>query len=1141
MNLKKITSMFVILVLMINILSILSISTLAENDSQCYSTNDHILSIPEITAATDSAEQVTPSVIDEPWFKASGSNEQEPEQKPEPEQKEKEKHYGDIQKKVVDASANFSPIRHTRISEYRSHLITEQEVLDMKSKVGVRAPGKNYNLLFNGLGTGLAPPTEQEWSAMVGNIEVVDEPLSAALPASLDHSTSPYFPPVRSQASQGSCAAWATTYYAATYVQAKDNGWTQASAGNNNQIMSPAWSYNKVNSGHDSGSWTWTNYYLLRDIGGVTWTNMPYNEFDNISWGSEAAWRQAPKYRLGDFKWTSPKNIDVLKSWLNDGYVLPMALDAGEYSALGTGDDTISSNEYSSSTSNHANTIVGYDDTKEADGDLGAFKIVNSWGSSWGSSWGGNGYYWMTYKAFAELLPSVIICYDKVDYEPALVTTWNFTQNCSRDADITVGFGNPANPDDSIVPYLLGGLHNYPNFMCLDITEFQAGIGLNTFFLEVDSGVNNTYVSSFKLELYKNGYLGKSPSLISNESTEVPKMTPCVVTNSFLEYYVSIDTPKENDWYAGNLTCNGSANASISKIVLFEDFETEFPGDWVVGDSNILYGADYWGTSTSKFKNGSHSGWCAAVQEPIFEQDFDLGGSSPSGWTTFSANTTTSQPWALENDGYEFLFDTDDYAAVCDSDAAGPGTNITEWLYTNTSFNASQYTNLYLEFLLIYDYYDGDEYAQVLFANGSSYPNFMVLRTWTTDTAGMQWINLSSAAGENEVYIAFRYHGTYDYYMLVDDVGVFTNSSSNKYDPNINAYVYHSVELAEYDSIDLSYDYWLDSEQNSDKLYAIYFSGGSWTFLDEHNGTSNGWNTSNLSIPNTTTHIGFIFFSDSSGSDYEGAYLDNIRLVGYSTLQSIELFVGSSPWLFVNGTTSWNITINTTKYSDGLQDISVRARYGYNYSYADSSFKVDNTPPNAFTPTANPPGWTDNKQPVITFSTTDTSSGMWQYKVKVDTGGFSTQISPYTLPAQTDGIHTVTIRAFDQLGNYRDEYVNVYINTSSHPNPFTPTAAPSSWTNNTQPVITFSTIDTVNGMDHYEVKVDTGGFSTQVSPYTLPTLTDGVHTITVRAFNTIGNYRDGFVSVYIDTERPLVFIPTSGAAEWTNNVQSYRP
>ncbi|MCJ7822883.1 MAG: hypothetical protein MUQ26_07400, partial [Armatimonadetes bacterium] len=51
----------------------------------------------------------------------------------------------------------------------------------------------------------------------------LDGTVSAAiesLPTGVDNSTLTYFPPIRSQGSQGSCTAWASCYYYDTYTQA---------------------------------------------------------------------------------------------------------------------------------------------------------------------------------------------------------------------------------------------------------------------------------------------------------------------------------------------------------------------------------------------------------------------------------------------------------------------------------------------------------------------------------------------------------------------------------------------------------------------------------------------------------------------------------------------------------------------------------------------------------------------------------------------------------------------------------------------------------------------------------------------------------------------------------------------------------
>jgi hypothetical protein len=217
----------------------------------------------------------------------------------------------------------FDPLKSTREGKYKSHLLTKEEVKELKKNIGVRDPDQDYNIIIDGYGTGFAPPTEEEWDAMVGNIEYVESTYSLNLPGKIDHSQSDYFPQVRTQGKQGSCASWAVTYYTHGYLQAKDNDFSMAKQGYNEHLMNPGWTYNKANYGVNKGSHCWTNYYVLRDVGCAKWSTMPYNDSDYSSWGSEDAWREAMRYRAADMKMIKPKNIDIIKSWVNDGYVVP--------------------------------------------------------------------------------------------------------------------------------------------------------------------------------------------------------------------------------------------------------------------------------------------------------------------------------------------------------------------------------------------------------------------------------------------------------------------------------------------------------------------------------------------------------------------------------------------------------------------------------------------------------------------------------------------------------------------------------------------------------------------------------------------------------------------------------------------------
>ena len=58
--------------------------------------------------------------------------------------------------------------------QFVSHLATKEEIKLMKGRIGIRDPAKNYNIIVDGHGTGLSPPTKQEWGAMIGSVKIVD-------------------------------------------------------------------------------------------------------------------------------------------------------------------------------------------------------------------------------------------------------------------------------------------------------------------------------------------------------------------------------------------------------------------------------------------------------------------------------------------------------------------------------------------------------------------------------------------------------------------------------------------------------------------------------------------------------------------------------------------------------------------------------------------------------------------------------------------------------------------------------------------------------------------------------------------------------------------------------------------------------
>lgn len=198
----------------------------------------------------------------------------------------------------------------------------------------------------------------------------------------------------------------------------------------------------------------------------------------------------------------------------------------------------------------------------------------------------------------------------------------------------------------------------------------------------------------------------------------------------------------------------------------------------------------------------------------------------------------------------------------------------------------------------------------------------------------------------------------------------------------------------------------------------------------------------------------------------------------------------------------------------------------------DLTYTLDNTPPADFPVIVDPPNWTPNTSPVLTFGTTDGYSGINHYELSIDNGTAQTVTSPYTLPVLSEGVHNLKVTVVDKAGNRRDAApAFAYIDTTP-PEPFSIIVDPSGWTNNVQPVITFEAADSVSGVDHYTLAIDNGDPQTVTSPHQLSVQSNGSHEVKVTAFDKAGNSRFETAPVKIDTTLPEVAItsPVNGGS-----------
>lgn len=425
--------------------------------------------------------------------------------------------------------------------------MTQAEMEDYRSSMGVRDESANYNILVDGHGTGKAPPMAEAYDALVGSLNMVETVSvdALSLPSTHDLSSTPYFPVIGNQASQGSCTAWAATYYAYGYMEAVDKGWTGASSGVLTNLLSPAWTYNKVNGGIDMGSWEWDNMMVLKDWGGATMATMPYTDEDWTDWGPPESYREAPEHRILDayhIPYVGLATVETVKTLISEGVPVTFGLDANEYNrGFADGNYIISSSEYNSRNPNHANTFVGYNDSVTDDGEVGAFRVANSWGATWGDS----GFYWMTYEAFMEIgsfdLLDLNYMDDRADYSPSMVAVWHLSPSPSTDAEFHVGIGTVATPVLFKSPYFWVSTTadvRFPEYMSLDVTEFRGSYdaGTEDFYLNFgETSVAGT-MESLKIELFDSGFNPGEPSHSSGESWNAPQQTPDHIDVTFPRY-----------------------------------------------------------------------------------------------------------------------------------------------------------------------------------------------------------------------------------------------------------------------------------------------------------------------------------------------------------------------------------------------------------------------------------------------------------------------------------------------------------------------------------------------------------------------------------------------------------------------------
>ena len=102
---------------------------------------------------------------------------------------------------------------------------------------------------------------------------------------------------------------------------------------------------------------------------------------------------------------------------------------------------------------------------------------------------------------------------------------------------------------------------------------------------------------------------------------------------------------------------------------------------------------------------------------------------------------------------------------------------------------------------------------------------------------------------------------------------------------------------------------------------------------------------------------------------------------------------------------------------------------GHRSSPLNLAVNLDTEPPVEFDAELDIQGWSSDNTPTLTFTSEDSGSGIDLYEVSINGGAYFEAVSPFTLPALSDGVQQIDVRAIDHVGWTTTASVTAFIDT----------------------------------------------------------------------------------------------------------------
>ena len=217
-------------------------------------------------------------------------------------------------------------------------------------------------------------------------------------------------PDVKGQRGLNDCVGWAVGYgLMGYYYNAINNNSFSVQDSN----FSPLYIWNQVNGGKNKGVGIPDALNQAKLTGCSRWKYMSPDEYTYNSPIPAVATQNAANYLISEWHYMKRLNMDVIKSFVAKNYPILVGLNIYKnFSKKSTCTSCVnvkpdgrqvyvkSDGEFIGA---HAMLICGYDDN------IQAFKLLNSWGTNYGN----DGYYWIDYDYFKQIVITSFLDDDK--------------------------------------------------------------------------------------------------------------------------------------------------------------------------------------------------------------------------------------------------------------------------------------------------------------------------------------------------------------------------------------------------------------------------------------------------------------------------------------------------------------------------------------------------------------------------------------------------------------------------------------------------------------------------------------------------------------------------------------------------------